>query len=334
MERQTDAEKVQSKADELHQSLSDRIRTSERWTLFFRVGLVILGGGLAVVGGFIPAPAENEFPLKPILGIGGALMAITGGILLALIEQKSAEDLTQARESLELAKSFLSNREQVQNQFKEMRRLDRKRRSLITALNTMREAAEQAAYKNETDAKTTINTALDVSINQLLSAMGYDAGEYYSVSIFKVEQDDDASELSLLVDKRANRNEERESSRTWKKGEGFTGAAWQRNSEVIVRDTSSSESKSAFYIPDKKQRSNDDDRYRSIASFPIRVGDPPEIWGVVTITSDHVGRFSEDSNDGTTENVDAARSIAGMVALLAGFTYMNHCEDEKNEKAD
>ncbi|KZL00473.1 hypothetical protein PsAD14_03859 [Pseudovibrio sp. Ad14] len=317
-------ENLTQQAKELSDAITKRINRADFTNLTIRISFILGGGLAATIGGLMPAPAVGEIPWKSIIGIGGAVLTLLGGLALLFLEQDQTSDMDKARRAIETARVYLSNREEIQRQFDDMRKLDSKRRSLISALQAMREVSEQSAYTGEVDTAKSLKDLFDVSLNQLLPAMGYQSGEFHSISVYKVRSVSGEDELlEGLVDRRSNRIEEVAPGRTWAMGEGFTGAAWQRNSELIIDDSAHHTIKSAFYVPDGKIREDDHERYRSIASFPIRVGTEGKVWGIVTISSDMVGRFSTNGAAGATQNVEAARTVAGMVALLVGITYIN-----------
>ena len=61
--------------------------------------------------------------------------------------------------------------------------------------------------------------------------------------------------------------------------------AFQGKREYIAEDTSRPDARQIFDAPEPKRRSDDLERYRSIASIPIRLGKEDPV-GVLVATSD------------------------------------------------
>ena len=110
--------------------------------------------------------------------------------------------------------------------------------------------------------------------------------------------------------------------RSWARGEGFTGVAWNnaitnRFGDVIEDDTTKPHCRSQYPV-----KSIDPERealYKSVAAIPILVGGTNDVWGVVTATSSRVGVFKRDTSNVTVQNVEMIRDIARIAALLAGL---------------
>lgn len=90
--------------------------------------------------------------------------------------------------------------------------------------------------------------------------------------------------------------------------------AYASGIEVVEPDLWS-ESNEARVVAPHLSRPHDRLRYRSIVAVPIKVNFLERPWGVVVATSDRKGHFSQSDARGGVRTVEAARSVAAMVAL-------------------
>lgn len=303
----------------LAKSFQTQVRRAEAIFKGIQLILILLGGALATVGGLIDTPPESSWDYMGAIGVAGALMALAGGLILRFAEKGVPEQLNDARQAVDAAQRFLSERERLASEISEMRQLDGKRRNLIAAHVVMRQVVEQAIVE-PSSCERSMKNLLDLAQRPMVAAMNFQADERYTISIYRKKWDLAGEEvLERVLVRRADRAAERSEGRTWKRGEGFTGTAWQRDKDILVSDVTDDVVEAAFHVPEDKQRDDDGVFYKSIAVFPLRVGGENEIWGVLTVTSDRVGRFTNQADD---QNVEAARALAGMLALLAGCEYI------------
>ena len=321
-----DARQLRERTDRLGAALTRRIARVENATFVIRVMLVIGGGLLATVGSLLDAPVAGQTNWKMILGLGGALAATAGGVLIAFVERGSPSELNEAREATNLAQRFLSDRERIKSQIADMRGLDRRRRQLIAAQASMKEVAEHALCNGRRDTVALLNDLFDVSERALIHSMGYEGGERHSISICQARDGTGGKELREIFDRRSERVMERTVDRVWRPGESFTGAAYQRNAEVVVADTTSDLVRSAFHFPPNTAEAENSVPHRSLVAQPVRIAGWDEPWGVLTVTSDQAGRFSPDPNANGSFNVEAVRTLAGMVALLVACSQTGRTE--------
>jgi GAF domain-containing protein len=125
-----------------------------------------------------------------------------------------------------------------------------------------------------------------------------------------------AQRLDCVACRRPFRAEEEAVHRSWEPGEGHVGLAFQIKREIVARDTSDPAAQALFDAPAAKRREDDRERYRSIASIPIRLaGEEP--YGVLVATSDMEGRFYlPDIGEKTDRDpVEPLRILANALAL-------------------
>lgn len=245
-------------------------------------------------------------------------MTFTGGALLLLLDENLPELLTGARSLATTAQTYLDERDAKDRQLAEYDLLDRRRRSLISAANAMAEAVERALLSSTATLETATQFMLNAGVHSIQGAIGLDTGEAWSISIFQVEGEGSNQALRRIAFSRADRGIEHLPARSWKRNEGFAGAAWHNNREIVIADSSDPQVRADYPVPQDKRRDYDDTRYLAMVVIPIRVGG--QVWGVVAASSDVKGRFRRDTNNHRAQNVDAVRHIARMTGLLAaGF---------------
>ena len=295
-----------------------RARMMQRWLNIF---LVLGGGLLTVVGGGM------EGPLQPVAGTGlltakgvcvwlGGALVFLGSILLLILQDEAPAVLQRAKELEGAAQAFLDERDAVLRQLADSEALDRRRLALIDASKAMLEACESGLLAPDIDLDSAIDMMLRAAQQPLMNAIDFERDEYWAVSIFKI----DGEEMRRVVALRPAPLEERVEGRSWRKGEGFVGVAWQRRNEVIIADGSAADVAAAYFVPPEKGQPSDATRYKSIAVVPINVGLEDRMWGAVAISSDRAGRFRREPPNRRAQNVDTVRLIALTIELLvAGF---------------
>jgi GAF domain-containing protein len=123
--------------------------------------------------------------------------------------------------------------------------------------------------------------------------------------------------LDCIACRRTIRAKEEAPHRSCEAGEGHVGIAFQMRREIVAADTSEPEARALFDALSPLRREDDLDRYRSIASIPIRlVGNEPV--GILVATSDVRGRFwlHQREEDTAREPVEPLRILANALALV------------------
>lgn len=304
-------------------AINQRIEKTENSLFGIRLFLIVIGGGLAGIAGFMLETADNAVPWKEIIGFSGAFLALVGGAIVLWVDKGSVSDLENARKALQAAEGFLSQRQELLTMLEDARDLDERRRHLISAQKEMLESAEQViARANGITGQAAMENLLDTCLNSLLAAMNFRAGEQYNFSVFKVDDVNGEQRLVRLVNRCADRNDEKRNSRSWASGEGFSGAAWARSQEVILSDTTSTEAVGAFFVSPENVIDGDSRKYRSLISLPLKVGADNAVWGVLTITSDRANRFSRVPSSDASPGVEAARATGKALEILASYDHL------------
>ena len=286
--------------------IGDRMLALEQLRLWF---VIVAGIGAAL------AALARAFPgdLGLVLVCVGAALALVGGVFVARFDFRKLELTAFLNEAESIAEAAIEEGQNLEARQLAAEALDARRLALLDANKVMREVLEQALLLKEADPIGTIDLMVETSLPHLLVAVGCDQDESWALSVFQVQGD----ELVRIVAKRALRADEQKESRRWKRNQGFVGAAWAREDAVIVTDGQDDAIADELKVPADLQRPYDNERYRSMAAVPVRLGDPVEIWGVVALSSDRAGRFKRVPNDRQEQAVETVRLVAQMTALMA-----------------
>ena len=188
----------------------------------------------------------------------------------------------------------------------------------------MREGLEQTLLQPEANEADAIQTVLDLARLLLCKSIGFEAGEAWAISVFRVRSDGGAPRLTRIGALRADTLDPRQTAREWRVNEGFVGAAWASSRDIIIDDSDDPRVAQDYPVPTALRRDYDATRYRSMAAIPIRFGPGQKVWGVVAGSSDQTGRFHRDTGNRNKQAVDTIRLIARMVALAGAAFRRNH----------
>jgi hypothetical protein len=293
---------------------------AEKWRTTFNLILVVGGGLFAGLGKLSGIPDPHGTWMS---GVGLAMVAF-GTLFVTLFDLKRSKLTSEAKQALELASTYLTDRDELHRKFEKVEILDKRRRFLLLANQQMHEAVERMPH--ETHLVTVVEAMLDAGSSDLEGAIGFEAGEKWAFSIFQRQCDPDGSKLEVMRRivvsfNDRQREKAREDSkpemlpRDWKKKEGFTGVCWQHDDEVIEADLRSLGVAEQYPIPTAKQKVGDEDRYVSVAVIPIKVGSSNDMWGCVTATSNIPNRWRRATSDPREHNVMVVRQLAQLIAM-------------------
>ncbi|MEG8015892.1 hypothetical protein [Sphingomonas sp. 22R3R2A-7] len=300
-----------------------RVRRFQKW---INVGCVLGGALVSGIGGgmegpMVPALGSGILTLKGLLVCFGAAVVFLGGLALLIIQDEAPELLARAAALEGQAQQFLDERDGLTIRLEGLGALDRRRLELIDANRTMREALEQTLLIPEADALGAAQGMIDLAGRYLISSIGFETGEAWAISIFRVEADNngdgDGEILNRIAALRAEKLDERRQPRSWRRNEGFVGAAWVSNRDTIIEDCHEPRVAADYPVPPGCRREYDADRYRSMAVIPIRLGADRRVWGLVAASTDRIGRFRRDPGNRQVQTVDTVRLIARMTGLMA-----------------
>jgi hypothetical protein len=294
------------------QKLTDRVRWLEKCRPW--------GIGIGVIGAFVGSlsRAVPDETASLVMAIAGGLVAVLSGMAVAAFDFRKLELTTSlgkaedvAERAIAAGRSAVGNLDAARG---EWRARDRRRVHRLTALASMREMIEQAMV-NTLDTATAAEVAINVALFDIVGAIGFEPGEYWTLSVFEIDASEDMA--FRIAAGWADRAGEEGDGRSWRAGEGYTGMAWRDGAEIIEADTATPAALRRYTVAPGKAKSYDPVRYRSVACVPIRIGSDQTIWGVVTATSDTIGRFKDEAPGSEVQAVDMVRDVAGMMALIA-----------------
>lgn len=314
--------KLNTSSEALDTKMVNRLAVVEWWRPIAAIGAV-LG---ALVAGMSRLIENGELSVG--LAVGGAVFAATCGAAIALMDRKKLEISSEAKSSVAVAEEVileLSNREAELSVEKEKyqtlnqnaTRFDAKRNSRIQALRLMIDVTEAALLKN-LKVQTAANRLLQLPAATLRAAIDWESGDFLTVTIFRLGRDKSGVEVMKPIAREWTDSGASVGGRAWLKGKGYTGVLWALASadpkaSVVEPDTSLPQMREKY--PVDRGDPERENRYLSVASYPILIGKENEVWGIVTATSsrkgvfDHGGRLARQS-------AEAIRDVALVASLL------------------
>ncbi|KSB90669.1 hypothetical protein AS593_09650 [Caulobacter vibrioides] len=292
-----------------------------RATNLVKYGLVGVGTLLAGYCQFVEDPTSGVAWNK-VLGITGVIMAFIGGIWTLRSEVHAPQALEEARRAIQEGQAATRNADRIKIQLEAgIEGLNQASRHMLELLGLARTALEIAEHLNISSLSRDdrLRHFLEVHERVLLAAMRVSGGERWTVSIYVPN----GPELLRIAAACADRPDSKTPGRRWLIGQGFVGAAYQRNREIVLANAHTPDVLSILNLPDPDTVRSDAARYRSIAAVPVRVDgvtSPP--WGVVIGTSNVAGRFDVTSGTEGARSADAIRIFAGAVALIVSGSQM------------
>ncbi|WP_438976253.1 hypothetical protein [Roseicyclus sp.] len=100
MAQRSETDNLTELSSNISTAINKRITKTENSLFGVRFVLILVGGGLAGIVGFMPASASDAVPWKEIIGFGGSFMALVGGAIMLWVDKGSVSDLENARKAL------------------------------------------------------------------------------------------------------------------------------------------------------------------------------------------------------------------------------------------
>lgn len=309
-------------AGALDQKMVSRLAVVEWWRPLAAIGTVI--GALVVA--FSRIVSIDSISLG--LAVGGSVFTATCGVAIALMDYRKFEISTEAKTALSVAEEALSelaNREtELANASQRIDQIgaaatdfDAKRNSRIQALRLMIDVAEAAFLKNW-KAQTAAKRLLQIPAAALRGAIDWESRDFLTITIFRAGKDKSGAEVMKPIAREWTDSAASAGGRAWPKGRGYTGVLWSLacgdpKASVVEPDTSLASVKKKYPVdnPDPDR----EDRYRSVASYPILIGKDNEVWGIVTATSSRKGVFDHEGRL-PRQSAEAIRDVALIASLL------------------
>ncbi len=270
---------------------------------------LVAGAGIGAT--LIAASRLVEGTASVIVATVGIVATLIFGILVGLADFRKLEISREAREAMTVADEALARAAIDAAALDDQSRRRALRDERLSAGKIMREIIGVAAAGGYAIGDG-LDTMLDAAKLRVVAACGFDAAEYWAITIFTL--DPAVQEMMKIAALWNDVTASVRPSRGWGPGEGFTGVAWMGGGPVVVPDMTLPGVADAFQLPPGKRRDHDGLRYRSAAAIPIFVENA--VWGIVTATSDRANRFDL-ATPGGAEAVEAVRDISQHAALLA-----------------
>ncbi len=294
----------------LIEKFSARVAQVERLRPVFGI-VAIVGALVATVARYLPELWSLGFTV-----LGGAVTAV-GGAVVVLLDFRKLEIAQEAKQAHEVADGAISALERAQNDVAaavqrcdEAALIDVKRPARIDATRLMIESIS-AAGRTGADQAASAARLLERAISTLRNAVDYQAGDFLTFTIFQLQGTGRKASMVPIARQWTDLNAAMNLGRSWPIGQGYTGRLWEHAkhdpaASVVEPDTATPEAMKRYRVlqptPDREAR------YRSVASFPILVGEDNRVWGAVTATSDRVGVFDHQGQMAR-QNVETVRDV-------------------------
>lgn len=297
----------------------DHQRSASRGTKWLRGGTVIIGGFLAAAAGAFTDPA---WPLdrNEILVLVGAFMSLAAGLHDLVFTPTTADETFEASTA---AADLLTAQREIEKHKGDGYQaylIKVRLRELLQSVLSARSIVEDVLTSPEPgDVNAGMRAMLQACQAQLRSAMAFPAGHHWTLCIYRRETDDKGDVLRCVAQDRYTVCDLKD-ARTFRPGASIPGQVLMRGEAVIVSDLFQEEGESALAVPSSERKPADEQRYRSIAGFPILIGPDDDVWGVVVATCAIPGFFSSRSPE-ELNPVEVVRVVSEMAATIAA-TYV------------
>jgi hypothetical protein len=252
----------------------------------------------------------------------GLALAFFGGVILATLEQDSDAILRLSQEALDRAHELKCESDRLENELNQAGGHAQWLARLYALSIAHREIVEQTIAKRVFEGR----EAFDSQAGSLLDLLVADKETFFGIhderwnfAVYGWLDD----ELVCIACRRPHVSEAQADHRRWRSGEGHVGLAFERKREFVEADLADPETAKFFSTPDDKQREYDTERYRSIASLPLMVGD--FVRGVLVATTDVPGRFKPELDQDLSgrDPVEALRLTAATIAILTEVAHIH-----------
>jgi hypothetical protein len=286
-----------------------------RWRRRVKIGLVIGGGFIAGAAGVAANLLNPALKWQVyIFQIIGLALVFAGGVLMDFVDEGAADAIKRANELADA----VGERDEIISSLGEDFEWFTRLYATAAALRDVIDGVAASGPGTEDDQKRRFAAMLDVVVADKAILFGITSDRWnFAIYFF----DSGLGRLICIACRRPIRAEEEAPHRSWKPGEGHVGIAYQMRREIVAGDTSEPEARALFDAPEPGRQEDDRERYRSIASLPIRLAGEEPI-GILVATSDVPGRFRLRERDAETarDPVEPLRILANALALVIKTT--------------
>lgn len=292
-------------------------KAQHRASLFVKIALITFGAAASAVGLSVDlATANGEWSFWTMSGIAGAVLVAIGGVFVLITERDVSETLDAAREAMEKAREFQTEKNDFENNINWLNHEVRRGLELYNSMDVMRGFIEQSLGLPDTSVASIMQNCLTGAQSSLRVAFDFSIGDTWTICVYEAQNDRESGKVVLrCVAHDRSIQCDLDKARVWQEGNGVVGVAYSNAREIIVPDMSAPELGTTFDLRENS-RDHDPERYRSMAAVPVMVGSGKIPWGVVVATSNRPRHFHDEPVDGVA-TAEPVRAIAAMAALAA-----------------
>lgn len=310
--------------DRVRRLVSTRLERSERILAVLQIGLILTGGFAAGIAQIMPETKDGAMPWREILGYGGAAFALVGGSLLWWLQYSAPEELNAAFAAVDQLETDRRMHDEKTSEltqlFERAQIADDQRAQLAVAVSNGISIVDDVIAADTKNLKKDVEQVLTACLPGLLAGMGLSMADNYCISVFERRPFKKTEKMFRFAERRPGAAEKPVGdSRSWAKGSGFTGHAWQTGNPVLIDNSG---------LPHWRQHikdvtEGDTKTYCSVASFLIWPGrDQGEPWGALTVTSNKANCFGPAAAGLGAARGDAVNAIAKILAILVAARYL------------
>jgi hypothetical protein len=291
---------------------------------YVHLTFVLGGGALAGAAQFMAAPVAGATPWPKILGFLGVGCVLLGSVVLTFLQRNGAEELRAAQAlsdaTAELEATRRADLVKFSQEVETVKALDIQRRHLAAATSAALEVVDQAIFAKSNNLAIDVDKILTSCLQSLVVSLGLDSEDDFCISIFKRDTVNDIEKMVRFADRRPKPVPAGgPAARSWKKGEGLTGYAWQTGRPLFVPDTASNDIRHLI------QGITDDDTFKYKSASVVLIEPGPtngQPWGAITVTTNRAGCFDNEGGSFASIHADAVRTMARILAILVAALYI------------
>ncbi len=291
-----------------------RLRSVWRSTRLFRAIFFAFAAAIAGAAQFVTWEPTETPTTAQVVGICATVVVFLAALVAVISEKDSVREIELAQRAVGQAETLRERLEETARLWPNVDRMV----ALHQANSLFRDTLESACVAMVGDERQLLSGMTTLVERQLPAAAGFSYADQWTICLYKAlpASGDCRFELHLVEHLRAIKCD-KSTARIWQEGKGVAGVAFSNASEIMIEDLASDAARAVFK-PSGMERNYDDDRYRSMVAVPILVQGDARPWGIVAATSDTVGHFNPDAEQGL-KPVEAIRSFAKYAALAVAM---------------
>jgi len=314
MEESAKISDLADKLDTTFAKYGQRLKTASNAT---KGVLILFGTCLAGVGQFLPDAMHGKE-----IGLIGVALALFGGIWAMFLDESAPNVLMQAREAIREAERISHVADEKDEENEVLLETIEEISMLYVTQSTIREFIERAAVAGLCDVSAAIQSMLTLVRRQLYYTMDLGNAEYFTIAVYQYEKTDQGAEHLVYRAGLRPLGDDGSPHRTWGVGEGVAGHCYRRRKEIIIENINNGDA-DLLHVPEHLAKPDDATKFVSFGAIPIVVPHSDQLWGVLVVTSDEEQRFEKRGPAGINAEIEPARMLAGMIALLVAVAHVS-----------